>query len=78
MQENDDYQAAWADGEEGTPAETAVAAAKKKSDVTEKDAYITAYTDLDAGQSVNGEDLKDVTPKDKTQVAGTIAADKKD
>lgn len=78
MQDKDEYTSAWADGEEGMTSENAVATAKKKSDATEKDAYVTAYTDLDTGKSVNGEDLKNVTPKDKTQVAGSIADDKKD
>lgn len=74
-----EYSDAWTEDESEQPAQNAVAAAKKKSDATEKDAYITAYSDLDAGQSMNGEDLKDVTPKDKAQMADTIvAADKKD
>lgn len=74
---NNDYVTAWAEGEEGGPATDAVAAAKKAA-TSERDEYITAYADLDAGQSVNGEDLKDVEPKDKTQEKGSIATNKAD
>lgn len=40
-----EYTDAWKDGEEGHPVENAVAAAKKKADVSEKDEYITAFTE---------------------------------
>lgn len=73
-----EYTDAWIEGEEGHPVENAVAAAAKKTSTTAKDEYITAYADLDAGQSVNGEDLKTVKPKDKTQEKGTIATNKSD
>lgn len=72
-----DYATAWAEGE-NQPAQNAVTAAAKKADAAAKDEYITAYSDLDAGMSVNGEDLKDVKPKDKTQVKGEIASNKAD
>lgn len=73
-----DYTDAWKEGEENSPAENAVAAAAKKSASDSKDEYITAYSDLDAGMSVNGEDLKDVKPKDKAQEKGTIATNHKE
>ena len=73
-----EYADAWVEGEDNHPVENAVAAAAKKTAATAKDEYITAYTDLDAGQSVNGEDLKSVKPKDKTQEKGTIADNKAD
>jgi hypothetical protein len=73
-----EYSDAWVEGEEGHPAENAVAAAAKKAAVTAQDEYITAYADLDGGQSVNGEDVKTVKPKDKAQVADTIAAKEKE
>ena len=66
------------EGEADHPVESAVAAAAKKASTTAKDEYITAYADLDAGMSVNGEDLKTVKPKDKTQVKGEIATNKAD
>lgn len=68
-----EYADAWKEGEDDHPVENAVAAAAKKVTTGEKDEYITAYTDLDAGMSVNGEDLKTVKPKDKSQEKGTIA-----
>jgi hypothetical protein len=40
-----EYTDAWKEGEESHPVENAVAAAKKKTDVTEKDEYITAFTE---------------------------------
>lgn len=40
-----EYTDAWKEGEEGHPVENAVAAAKKKTDVSEKDEYITAFTE---------------------------------
>lgn len=70
-----DYVTAWAEGEEAGPAESAVAAAKKAVS-GEREEYITAYADLDSGQSVNGEDLKDVRPNDPAQEKGTIATNK--
>jgi hypothetical protein len=73
-----EYADAWVEGEADHPVENAVSAAAKKAAATAKDEYITAYSDLDAGMSVNGEDLKTVKPKDKTQVKGTIATDKGD
>jgi hypothetical protein len=78
MTDKNEYESAWAEGTEEA-AETAgskMVAAKKASDASEKDAYITAYADIDAGQSVNGETLKDVKPKDKSQEDGTIVAKK--
>jgi hypothetical protein len=42
-----EYTDAWKEGEEGHPVENAVAAAKKKTDVSEKDEYITAFTEDD-------------------------------
>ena len=78
MTDKTEYESAWDEGaEEVAETEGAkLAAAKKASDTAEQDAYITAYTDIDSGQSVNGEDVKSVTPKDKTQVDGTIVAKK--
>lgn len=73
-----EYADAWVEGETDHPVENAVAAAAKKAAATAKDEYITAYADIDAGMSVNGEDLKDVKPKDKTQVKGEIATNKVD
>ena len=74
MSDNTEYESAWAEGDEAeTPKANPLAAAKKASDAAENDAYITAYADIDNGQSVNGEDLKTVMPKDKTQEAGNIA-----
>jgi hypothetical protein len=64
-----EYTDAWHEGEEGHPVENAVAAAAKKVATTERDEYITAYADIDAGQSVNGEDLKDVKLKNKKGLA---------
>ena len=73
-----EYTDAWVEGEDNHPVENAVAAAAKKTAATAQDEYITAYADLDAGMSVNGEDLKTVKPKDKTQVKGEIATNKAD
>lgn len=73
-----EYADAWVEGETDHPVENAVAAAAKKAAATAQDEYITAYSDIDGGQSVNGEDLKTVTPKDKAQVKGTIATNKDD
>ncbi|MBU3577571.1 hypothetical protein [Polynucleobacter sp. UK-Kesae-W10] len=74
MTDKNEYEAAWNEGgEEAKPAENALAAAKKVSDTAEADDYVTAYDEIDSGQSVNGEDLKNVKPKDKTQEAGNIA-----
>lgn len=53
-----EYSDAWIEGEENHPVENAVAAAKKKADVSEKDEYITAYADLEDGKSANAEDVK--------------------
>lgn len=78
MADTNEYTDAWKEGEENHPVENAVAAAAKKISTGEKDEYITAYTDLDAGMSVNGEDLKTVKPKDKAQEKGTIATNKSD
>jgi hypothetical protein len=78
MTDKTEYESAWDEGTEAAP-ETAGAkliAAKKAADSAEADAYVTAYADIDNGQSVNGEDLKTVKPKDKTQEAGTIATNK--
>ena len=80
MTDKTEYESAWAEGAEET-AETAgakLAAAKKAADTAENDEYITAYADIDNGQSVNGESLKTVTPKDKTQEAGNIATNKEE
>lgn len=74
MTDKNEYESAWAEGDEAeAPKVNALATAKKASDASENDEYITAYADIDNGQSVNGEDLKTVKPKDKTQEAGTIA-----
>ena len=73
-----EYAEAWSEGETDQPAQNAVAAAAKKAATTAQDEYITAYSDLDAGMSVNGEDLKTVKPKDKAQVKGEIATNKAD
>lgn len=71
------YEEAWAeDGEAAEAKANPLAAAKKAADAAEKDAYVTAFSDIEGGQSVNGEDLKDVTPKDKAQEDGTIVAKK--
>jgi len=80
MTDKNEYESAWTEGaDEAKETEgTKLMAAKKASDASEKDAYITAYADIDAGQSVNGEDVKDVTPKDKSQEDGTIVAKKGD
>lgn len=40
--------------------------------------HVTTYKDIDNGRSINGEKLKTVNPKDKTQVKGTIATNKSD
>lgn len=76
MTDKNEYESAWAEGTEETKETegTKLVAAKKASDASEKDEYITAYSDIDSGQSVNGENLKTVTPKDKAQEAGTIAS----
>lgn len=42
---DNEYNDAWKDGEEPGPAESAVAASKKKAAVSEKDEYITAFTE---------------------------------
>lgn len=78
MTDKNEYAEAWAeDGEKAAETEgTKMVAAKKASDASEKDAYITAYADIDAGKTMNGEDVKDVTPKDKSQEDGTIVAKK--
>lgn len=73
-----EYADAWHEGEQDKPVQNAVAAAAKKAAVSAQDEYITAYSDLDAGMSVNGEDLKTVKPKDKTQVKGELATNKAD
>lgn len=62
-----DYESAWNEGDTAKPAVNALAAAKKVTDAAEKDAYVTAYADVDSGMLVNGEDLKDAKPKDKAQ-----------
>lgn len=56
MADKNEYAEAWA--EEDSPAENAVAAAAKKAASVEKDAYITAYADLEDGKSRNAEDAK--------------------
>lgn len=58
MADNTEYAEAWA--EEDSPAENAVMAAAKKVATAEKSAYITAYDDLEDGQSKNAEDVKGV------------------
>ena len=76
MTDKNEYEAAWTEGDEEKKqtAGDKLVAAKKASDAAEADAYITAYADIDNGASVNGEDVKTVTPKDKSQEAGTIVA----
>lgn len=79
MTDKTEYETAWAEGDEEKKTTTAgdkMIAAKKAADTAENDAYITAYADIDNGQSVNGEDVKTVTPKDKAQEAGNIATNK--
>jgi hypothetical protein len=67
------YEEAWAeDGEAAEAKANPLAAAKKAADAAEKDAYITAYDDIDGGKTANGEDLKDVKPNGDKQVEGTI------
>lgn len=69
-----EYESAWAEDEEsGAAPENKLAVAKKAADASAKDEYITAYSDLDAGMSVNGENLKTVKPKDPAAEQGTIA-----
>lgn len=63
MADTNEYAAAWA--EEDSPAENAVAAAAKKAAAVEKDAYITAYADLEDGKSKNAEDVKGKGKKDE-------------
>lgn len=76
---NDSYEAAWhEEGEAPKVVESAVAAAKKAADKSEHDEYITAYADIDNGQSVNGENEKTVKAEDKKQVEGNIATNKED
>jgi hypothetical protein len=61
------YADAWTEGEEDAPAQNAVAAAAKKAAATDKDAYITAYADLEDGKAAKGEDVKDKDVKDKAK-----------
>ena len=71
-----EYADAWQEGEENHPAQNAVAAAAKRAASDAQAEYITAYADIDAGMSVNGEDVKTIKPKDKAQEKGTIATNK--
>lgn len=68
-----EYESAWSEGEEAVAPANKLSIAKKAADATAADEYITAYSDLDAGMSVNGEDLKTVKPKDPAAEQGTIA-----
>jgi hypothetical protein len=61
-----EYTSAWTEGEEDAPAQNAVAAAAKKTAATDREAYITAYADLEDGKSKNAEDVKD-KPKAKDE-----------
>lgn len=53
-----DYASAWTEGEDDAPAQNAVAAAAKKTAATDREAYITAYADLEDGKAAKGEDVK--------------------
>lgn len=61
-----EYASAWSEGEEDAPAQNAVAAAAKKVTATDREAYITAYADLEDGKAAKGEDVKD-KPKAKAE-----------
>ena len=45
--EKDEYEKAWAEGDEPGPIENAVEVASKKAKADEKDEYLTAYAELD-------------------------------
>ena len=65
MADKNEYAEAWA--EEDSPAENAVAAAAKKAASIEKDAYITAYADLEDGEDGESRSAEDVKAKAKKE-----------